>query len=139
MSNNKYELEQKYLETTYSIFIKDKQYDINIGKPLPQDIKRIIDQEKSAVILTAWNPRSQTLPLSENYSRNNDLASKIIEHTYYKSMGQGADSSWPAEESFFILWMWRKEADKLAVEFGQYAYVWLEQGAQASLIFSEHW
>ena len=107
--------------------------------PDPQDIKRIIDQEKSAVILTAWNPLSQPLPLSENYSRNNDLASKIIEHTYYKSMGQGADASWSAEESFFILGMERKEADKLAVEFGQYAYVWLEKDAQASLIFSEYW
>ena len=139
MSITKRELEKLYLDTTYSVYIDDKQYDIKIGKPLSQNIKSLVDQENSAVILTAWNPRGQPFPLSENHSRNNQLSSKVIEHTMYKSIGQGDDSSWPAEESFFILGIKRTEADKLAIEFEQYAYVWIERGKQASIIFSKLW
>ena len=139
MSKRKRELEKIYLGTTYSVFIESKQYAIKIGKPLPQDIKSLVVQEGSAVILTAWNPRSQPLPLSENHSRNNQLSSKLVEHTLYKCMGQGNDSSWPAEESFFILGMKQTEVDKLALEFEQYAYVWIDSDEQASLVFSELW
>ena len=139
MSKRKRELEQIYLETTYSVFIEGNQYDIKIGKPLPQVINNLVVQEKSAVILTAWNPRSQLFPLSENHLRNNQLSSKVAEHKLFESVGRGDDLSWPAEESFFILGIKQTEVDKLAVEFEQYAYVWLEKGKQASLIFSELW
>ena len=139
MSKMKRELENIYLGTTYSVFIESKQYDINIEQPLPEFIQQLIHKEKTAAILTAWNPRSQPLSLSENHSRNNKLSSKIIEYTMFNSIGQGDDLSWPAEESFFILGIKRTEVDKLAIEFEQYAYIWIESGKQVSLMFSELW
>ena len=137
--NVKKELEQHYLDTIYSVFIDNNQYDINIGQPLPKFIEQLVHKEKTAAILTAWNPRSQPLPLSENNSRNNKLSSKLYDYTIFKAIGQGNDSSWNSEESFFILGIKRTEVDKLAIEFEQYAYVWLERGKQPSLIFSELW
>ena len=135
----KKDLEKHYLATTYSVYIEKQRYDINIEQPLPKFIEQLVHKQKTAAILTAWNPRSQPLPLSENQSRNKQLSSKFEDHTLYKCMGQGNDISWPAEESFFILGISRAEIDKLAIEFQQYAYVWIEKGKQASLIFSELW
>ena len=135
----KKELEQHYLDTIYSVFIDNNQYDINIEQPLPTHIQQLVHKGKTAAILTAWNPRSQILTLSENNSRNNQLSSKLNDYTIFKAIGQGSDSSWTAEESFFILGINETELDKLAVEFEQYAYIWIERGNQASLIFSELW
>jgi hypothetical protein len=139
MLKRKQQLEQFYRDTTYSIFIEGIQYDIKVGKKLPPVIQELVRQEKSAVILTAWNPGSQALPMSENKSRNKELHSKFKDHTLYNTLGQGSDSSWSAEESFFILGLSREEAEQLALDFEQYAYVWLEAEKPASLVFSVVW
>ena len=139
MSKN--ELERHYLDTTYSVFVDEEQYDIKIGNPLPSVIKKLLDKEKSAVILTACNPRSQPLSSQENKAHNNKLYSNLKNNKYiiYKALGQGDDASWPAEESFFIIGLNKADAEKIAVEYGQYAYVWLENKKPASLVFTNIW
>jgi len=139
---SKSELEKHYLDTTYSIFIDEEQYDIKIGKPLPSVIKKLLDKEKSAVILTAWNPRSQPLSSQENKARNNELNSVLNKYSVLNALGQGSDisdTSWPAEESYFILGIKKREAEILAVEYEQYAYVWFESEKPASLVFTNIW
>lgn len=139
---SKSELEKHYLDTTYSIFINEEQYDIKIGKPLPSVIQKLLNKEKSAAILTAWNPQSQLLSSKENKARNNDLNSTLSKYSVFNALGQGSglsDTSWPAEESYFIPGIKKEEANKLAVEYGQYAYVWLESEKPASLIFTQLW
>ena len=139
----KNELEKAYLDTTYSVFIDNNKYDIKIGDPIPSIVTQLFDneKEKSAVILTAWNPRSKTLSLEENKTRNNKLHSYLKNNNYtvYKALGQGNDASWPAEESFFIVELNKDDAEKIAVEHGQYAYVWCESEKTASLIFTHLW
>ena len=139
---SKSELEKHYLDTTYSIFIDKEQYDIKIGKPLPFEIKKLLDKEKSAVILTAWNPRSQSLSSQENETRNNKLNSALNKYTVFRALGQGSDLSdisWSAEESYFIPGIKKREAEMLAVEYEQYAYVWLESEKPVSLVFTNIW
>lgn len=135
----KKELEKHYLSTKYSVFIEKEQYDINLEQPLPKFIQQLVHIEKTAAILTAWNPRSQPLSESENYLRNNQLNLIIKDYSSFKALGQGEDISWPAEESFFIVGIKKTDIDKLAVEFEQYAYIWLESGKNVSLVFSELW
>jgi len=137
----KSELEKLYLDTTYSVFINKQQYDIKIGEPVPLDINKLLDKEKSAVILTAWNPRSQALSLDENKNKNNELYSclKFNNYTVFNALGRGDDLSWPAEESFFILGIQKQEVEQLAIDYGQYAYVWLIEDKAASLVFSNIW
>ena len=136
---SKADLEIRYRETVYSVFINKEQYDIKIGKPLPPFIQKLINKEKTAVILTAWNPKSQSLSLSDNHHRNSKLKELIKNYTIFYAVGQGVDSSWLAEESFFILGITKIEADKLAIEFEQFAYVWLERENTASLVFTNIW
>jgi len=135
----KKELEQNYLNTTYLVFIDEKQYDIKIEKPLPPVIQKLVNKERTAVILTAWNPRSQALSLPDNKSRNNELNLKVKNYTVFNAVGQGEELSWPAEESFFILGIEKNQADVLAIEYEQYAYVWIESEKPVSLIFTHIW
>lgn len=139
MLNRKKELEQHYRETVYSVCIENKQFDIKIEKPLPTIIQELVNKEKSAVILTAWNPRSQIASAEENKYRNEKLHSALNNYTIFKALGHGSDLSWPAEDSFFILGISRKEIEELAIEYDQYAYVWCESGKPASLIFTHIW
>lgn len=137
----KVQLEKSYLETIYSVLINGIRVDVNIGEAVPTVINDLLDNNKSAVILTAFNPRSQTFSLHENKSRNNILRAFLVKNNdlIFDAVGQGSDSSWPAEESFFIIGISKEEAEKLAVEYGQYAYVWLDKNKPASLIFSSVW
>lgn len=73
-------LERYYLETTYSVVINEEQYNINVGKPMPPVLHALVSKEKTAAILTAWNPRSEVLSLSENNSRNKNLDSMLKDY-----------------------------------------------------------
>ena len=136
---SKIELEKHYLDTTYSTFINEELYDIKIGKTLPSAIQKLLNSEKSAAILTAWNPRSQLLSSQENKDCNNELNSALNQYTVFRAVGQGSDTSWQAEESYFILGIQKEDSNKLAIKYGQYAYVWLESEKPASLIFTRLW
>jgi len=137
------ELEKAYLETTYSVFVDGEKYDIKIGKPIPSVINHLLENEneKSAVILTAWNPCSKALSLEENKERNNKLLLDIknSKRTIYKALGKGDDTSWPAEESFFIPAITKETAERIAIEYEQNAYVWIESEKLASLVFTHLW
>ena len=138
---NKKKLEQYYLETTYSVFIDESKFDIRIAEPVPVKIYSLLEKEKTAAIITAWNPRSEPHSLQENKRRNRNLRISVSKKNYnvFEALGQGNDPSWPAEESFLILGITKEEAGKLAVDYGQNAFVLLEYGKTASLEFSRIW
>jgi uncharacterized protein DUF3293 len=140
---NKAELEKIYLETTYSVFVNNEKYDVRIGETLPAVINKLLLEVagKSGAILTAWNPRSKTLSSEENKTRNSKLHSYLENNKYinYKSLGQGNDISWQAEESFFVSGVTRETVEQLAVDYEQYAYVWCESEKTTSLVFTSVW
>lgn len=136
----KKQLEQSYLDTTYSVFTNNEKYDLYINQLIPSEIEQLLEN-KSAVILTAWNPRSQALSIEDNMLRNLDLLRSLsnMDYLVFEALGQGADPSWPAEMSFLIIGITQKEAENMAIEHEQYAYVWLEKGKPISLEFSDIW
>ena len=137
---SKEELKKSYLTTTYLVYIDGEQSAIKIGEPAPFVIKKLLDNGHTAVIITAWNPRSQAYSLEENKQRNiNLLASLDNKYLVRNALGQGNDPSWQAEESFFILGMNQEVAEQLANDYEQYAYVWLEADTPASLVFTGIW
>jgi hypothetical protein len=138
----KTQLEQHYLDTIYSVLINEQQYNIKITEDVPSAIKEILElaKEKTAVILTAWNPKSKLLSSQENKERNKklDLTLRNNDYPVFKALGKG-DNLWPAEESFFIIGIKKEDAEQLAVEFGQNAFVWIDSEEPTSLIFTEIW
>ena len=137
----KSELEKAYLETTYSIFIDDSQFELEIAQAVPVIINQLLKTKKSAAIITAWNPRSKALPTEENKKRNIKLYSRLQENKYviYNALGQGSNVSWPAEESFFVLGISKEKAERIAAEFEQNAYVYCEADKPPILGFSKLW
>jgi hypothetical protein len=140
---NKQHLETAYRETRYSIFIEGKPVIVRIDAPLPAEVDHLLQQSKSqtGIIITAWNPRSEPRPVEENRERNRQLLSLLTAQGYqvYEALGEGKDPAWPAEESLFVLDIEKDRADKLAIDYGQNAYVSLAKSQPATLVFSAHW
>lgn len=137
-------LRQSYLETRYSIFLSENQkpIDIYIGKPLPEDInEQLRNINYGAVILTAWNPMSESQALDINKKRNHKLKEKLLSLgcVVFSASGEAIDMNWLAEESFFVLLTEECCIQDLAVEFGQYAYILLELDKAVELVFTPLW
>lgn len=137
------DLEQHYLDTIYFIFIEGKQYGIKIGEENLPVINQLFekDNKTTAAILTAWNPRSQAIDFQQNKLRNSDLYNLLEEKKYcfYEALGKGKDQRWPAEEGYIILGLSKEEADKIAANYEQNAYVWLQQDKPVSLEYTSIW
>ena len=137
------DLEQHYLDTIYFVFLDGKQYGIKIGEENLPVVNQLFEKENetSAAILTAWNPRSQAIDFQQNKLRNNDLYNllKEKEYSFYEALGKGKDPRWPAEEGYIILGLKKEEAEKIAVNYEQNAYVWLQQDKPVSLEYTSIW
>lgn len=137
---DKTELETNYIETIYSVFINDDKVDCKIGELAPAVINQLIEKDHSAVVLTAWNPKSELLAVKENKKRNHELLLTLQQqYTVLKALGQGRTLSWSAEESFFVIGLSKEKAEKIAVDYEQHAYVWIEIDKPVSLEFSRIW
>lgn len=139
----KTDLEQHYIDTIYIVFLAEKQYGVKIGEENLPVINQLFDNENTttAAILTAWNPRSQAVDLTQNKLRNDDLYNLLQEKKYlfFEAIGKGKYTRWPAEEGYFILGLNKEEAEKLAVHYEQNAYVWLEKNEPISLEYTSIW
>lgn len=140
---HKSELKQIYLDTLYSIFYAGHEYQINVGELLAKEINDLLENTKnqSAIIFTAWNPRSTKVSNAENQQNNNELSQYLIKNNFihYAALGKGRDQSWTAEESFFILDVNEGVGELLALKYQQNAYILLEKNKPAALIFSAVW
>lgn len=81
---------------------------------------------ESAAFITAWNPRSQKLSLDENYDRQAKLLDEIekLRLNYFVGRGEHPSEGW-VEDSYLVLGINQDQAEALAREFEQHAYVWL--------------
>ena len=88
---SKAQLEKSYLETIYSVLMNGNKVDIHIGETVATVINDLLEHNKPAVILTAFNPRSQAFSLHENKSRNNTLHAYLVKMNYliFDAIGQG--------------------------------------------------
>jgi len=136
-------LERAYLNTQYFVFFSGGTYVVKISEPLVKEVSALLEKTRtrSGVILTAWNPRSNKTSAIENKEQNNALSRRLIKNNfiYYDALGKGQDSSWPAEESFFIVDISKEKAESLALEYKQNAYIWLQPSKPAELIFTAIW
>jgi len=140
---NKKILERAYLNTRYFVHFAGETYMVKISEPPVEGVSALLEKNNmhSAVILTAWNPRSHKTTAVENKKQNNALSRYLIKNNfiYYDALGEGQDSSWPAEESFFIIGISKEQAESLALEYEQNAYIWLQHNKPVELVFTAIW
>mgnify|MGYP002636061470 FL=1 len=80
----------------------------------------------SAAYITAWNPGGSRLTLDDNYDRQAELLAAIETRrlNYFVGTGEHPTGDW-SEESYLVLGISRDDADDLATQFDQQAYVWI--------------
>jgi hypothetical protein len=90
---------------------------------------------ESAAFITAWNPSSQKLSLDENYDRQADLLVEIekLRLNYFVGRGEHPDQSW-YEESYLVLGITKDQADALAKQFEQNAYLFIAMSGVPELV-----
>lgn len=138
--DKKQSLDSAYRSTLYVVFDLNNAA-LRIDEPAPSEIDECLKEldANSCVFLTAWNPSSLQLPLSENDRRNAELATALHElgHPFLPGEGRGLSGDWPPERSFLVVGISRRSADVLADRFGQNAYVSYSLGGLAELVWRE--
>jgi hypothetical protein len=81
----------------------------------------------TAAYLTAFNPFSESRSPGENAAAQASLKRELSSRGLVMLDGEGRDAAgqWPAEPSVLALGISRHDADRLARQFGQNAYVWV--------------
>lgn len=90
---------------------------------------------ESAAFITAWNPGSRKLSVDENYDRQADLLAEIekLRLNYFVGRGEHPNQSW-YEESYLVLGITRTQADALAMQFDQNAYLFISMSGVPELV-----
>ncbi|MBO6556564.1 MAG: DUF3293 domain-containing protein [Pseudomonadales bacterium] len=132
-SNLPAELLQAYLETDYFVS-DDPPLMLRIGEE-NDDAKILLASfgVTTSALITAWNPGSEVLSEDENDSRQAALLGEIESKRLNYLVGYGERQDW-LEYSYLVLGITRDEANELAEQFGQNAYVWIDQQGVPELI-----
>jgi len=123
------ELINQYLESDYLLKTESQTFVLNIGKRPTQefvDFLASIATDRWAII-TAWNPYSRALTMSQNHKRQLQLEKSLGArgHTFYPAVGQSADGKWQ-ETSVWVPGISRHQAKQFGVQFQQNAVVYGE-------------
>jgi hypothetical protein len=130
------ELLQAYNATQYVVHTKPELI-LQIGiHAANTDLLLSKHGAKSACIVTAWNPFSQSLSTEDNIKRNEELIGAVnkLELQYLDAEGRDPEGKWPSEKSLCVF----DATDSMIKEwmrvFGQNAVVVVNHGQPPTLV-----
>ena len=127
---------EAYQNTHYTI---DIGITLLVGLPAPELDELLTKRGANcAAYITAWNPLSEELNLQQNRVRNQqllaDLHHTIEPNNIITGIGKDPTGVWAGEESFLVVGILEDHIHKLALKYGQNAYVYYHIGKNAELI-----
>ena len=127
---------EAYQNTHYTI---DIGITLLVGLPAPELDELLTKRGANcAAYITAWNPLSEELNLQQNRVRNQqllaDLHHTIEPNNIITGIGKDPTDVWAGEESFLVVGILEDHIHKLALKYGQNAYVYYHIGKNAELI-----
>lgn len=129
-----------YLNTDY--YINLKQINLKVGvfsKELIEWLESLRENFApiSFAIITAFNPFSELLSLSDNEKRNKRLVYYLKENKYQFFHAENRDpkNEWPIEKSFLVPFISKQEAMEIAQQFQQNAIVYGIANTPPELVF----
>lgn len=106
-----------------------------IDQPMPPALTAWLDSEGPAGWLSAFNPGSQPLPILDNLARHVALWRRLQAQEFTALAGYAADPKglWPDETSLLVPAIDLHGVNRIAFEFGQIGFLWLQPGQPARL------
>jgi len=122
------ELIRAYREAHYIVLDEGKEIRLQVGK-VNLELARLMNDKNAhtASILTAYNPYSEVKTKQENELAQMQLRQRFKEMgiATLDAIGRDAKEQWEPEPSVLALDLTLKQAETLADEFGQNAYIWI--------------
>jgi hypothetical protein len=130
-----------YRGTDYVLFVGDgNDVTLNIGQHNP-DFDRVLDRRHAAtaVVVTAYNPRSVVLSDAENRVRHAELTALLDASGHDYALGEGRDptGAWKAELECVVFGIPVKTGLEIARRFAQNAIVFVTRGGVPELVYPE--
>jgi hypothetical protein len=132
------ELEEAYRRTIYRVFVRGEVIELRVGKRSVrlEVILRDCGQDHW-VLITAFNPRSNSISLEENLRRDKGLEAELVESGYETLRTKAIDpkGTWPDEWGFLVIGMKTFEGQAIARKFDQNAILTGKVGHPVHLHF----
>lgn len=129
---------EHYKNTDYWFVVNGQKITLSVGSTNSDFDSLCRDVNcKTGAFITAFNPHSSLLSISENRDRNQLLEADISNLKgirYFYGAGEDRDNQWPAEESFMVLGLSQQTVIDLARRYQQNAILWIEYRHAAVLI-----
>ena len=119
-----------YRAAEYVIPIGGRLCRFQIDRPTPSALADWLSTEGASGWLSAFNPGSQQLPILENLVRHESLWRRLQAEKLTALAGYAGDPAglWPDETSLLVPAIGLQRLNRLALEFGQLGFLWLEPG-----------
>lgn len=130
-----------YRATDYVLFVGNGQeITLNIGRHNPS-FDRILEihAAETAVVVTAYNPRSVVLSEAENRERHRQLTALLEARGCDYALGEGRDPTghWKAELECVVFGISREAGLDIARSFEQNAIVFVAKGGAPELAYPD--
>lgn len=127
-----------YHATDYVLYVGEgREITLNIGRP-SLELDAVLDRRgtTSAVVVTAYNPRSVVLPEAENRARHRALTALLDARGHDYVLGEGRDPTgrWTAELECVVFGIPLEAGMEIARRFDQNAIVFVPRGGAPELI-----
>jgi len=132
---------EAYRTTDYVLFVGDgAEVTLNIGRH-HAGFDRVLEARgvDTAVIVTAFNPRSVVLSEAENTARHARLTGMLESRDLGYALGEGRDPTghWKAELECVVFGISLETGLEIARRFDQNAIVWITRGSAPELAYPE--
>jgi Protein of unknown function (DUF3293) len=132
---------EAYRATDFVLFdTGDGEVVVNVGRR-SADFESILAARavETAVIVTAYNPRSVVLPDAENQARHDALTALLQSRAHDYTLGEGRDPTgkWKAELECVVFGIAVEEGLALARAFDQNAIVFISRGEAPTLVYPD--
>jgi hypothetical protein len=131
---------EAYRATDYVLFDAEGEVTVNIGRRSAAfDAVLARRGVETAVIVTAYNPRSIVLAEAENRARHAELVALIEARGYGYALGEGRDPTghWKAELECVVFGIAAEAGIDLARAFDQNAIVFIRRGQAPDLLYPD--
>ena len=122
------ELIRAYREAHYIVLGKGKEIRLQVGT-VNLELERLMSNKNAhtASVLTAYNPYSEVKTKQDNELAQMQLRQRLEELgiSTLEAVGRDAKEQWEPEPSVLALDLTLKQAETLADEFGQNAFIWI--------------